>query len=307
MGILTNFNEGDVLLLENAHRLVGEFRDFMCSAMQGFRVNFLVDKGPLAKTINVPLKRFICVATSRDERGCPSGLLDLFDLKVRLRPYSHQELNLISERVANYHGLVISPAMQALVTNASDGTPHGVEVLIRRLARLARIAYAGKDGPASESDIALILATLGIQGPRTDGATMDGLDLSKLSGVEFERVVSTVLQQMGFRCEMTKASGDGGIDIIATLDQPLTGGRYLIQCKRFAPDTPVGAPIVREFYGALTADPEALKGILITTSDFTSQAREFASGLRVELIDGGQLKRLMSRPAEKAKLEEEPH
>jgi restriction system protein len=81
---------------------------------------------------------------------------------------------------------------------------------------------------------------------------------------------------MGFRAETTKASGDGGIDIVATLDRPIVGGTYLLQCKRFAADNLVGAATVREFYGALTADRQAVKGILVTTSGFTAQAQEFA-------------------------------
>ena len=99
---------------------------------------------------------------------------------------------------------------------------------------------------------------------------------------------------MGFRAEMTKATGDGGIDIEAVLDKPIVGGRYLIQCKRFAPESLVGSPTVREFYGAITADRKAIKGILIRTSGYTSQALEFADGLPIELIDGVRLADLLS-------------
>jgi restriction system protein len=97
---------------------------------------------------------------------------------------------------------------------------------------------------------------------------------------------------MGFQTEMTKTSGDGGIDIIAVLDKPIFGGRYLFQCKRFAPDNLVGSPTVRDFYGAVTAD-RAVKGILITTSDFTVQAQEFGRRVGVELVSMNQLKRLL--------------
>jgi restriction system protein len=57
----------------------------------------------------------------------------------------------------------------------------------------------------------------------------------------------------------------------------------------------VGSPTVREFYGALVADRRAAKGILITTSDFSSQAREFAKNLPIELIDGAKLAVLLTR------------
>jgi len=86
---------------------------------------------------------------------------------------------------------------------------------------------------------------------------MSGMD--ELSGIEFEGLITRLLERMGFQAEMTKASGDGGIDVVATLDQPLTGGRYLIQCKRYSPDSLVGSATVREFYGALTADRRAPK------------------------------------------------
>ncbi len=119
--------------------------------------------------------------------------------------------------------------------------------------------------------------------------------LDALSGIEFEGLITQLLERMGFRAEMTKASGDGGVDVVATLDHPVTGGRYLIQCKRYAPDSPVGAATVREFYGVLTADRRAVKGILITTSGFTAQALEFAGGLPLELIGRGQLQRLLDQ------------
>ncbi len=119
-------------------------------------------------------------------------------------------------------------------------------------------------------------------------------DLMSLSGIQFERIITELLEKMGFRAEMTKATGDGGIDVEALLDKPIVGGRYLVQCKRFAPESLVGGPTVREFYGALTADRKAVKGILITTSGFTSQALDFAAGLPIELIDGKGLAELLS-------------
>jgi tetratricopeptide (TPR) repeat protein len=125
------------------------------------------------------------------------------------------------------------------------------------------------------------------------GVSIDSLDT--LSGVDFERLVSQLLERMGFRAEMTKASGDGGVDVVANLDQPFTGGRYLIQCKRYAPDSTIGAATVREFYGAMNADKRAIKGILITTSAFTAQAKEFAEGLPIELIARNKLQQLLDR------------
>jgi len=99
---------------------------------------------------------------------------------------------------------------------------------------------------------------------------------------------------MEFRAETTRATGDGGIDVVAVLDRPILGGKYLFQCKRYAPNNLVGASTVRDFYGAVTAD-KAVKGVLITTSDFTAQAREFAERVGLELINMGRLQSLLTQ------------
>jgi len=104
-----------------------------------------------------------------------------------------------------------------------------------------------------------------------------------------------MLGRMGFRSEITKTTGDGGVDIVASLDKPFVGGRYLIQCKRFDVATQIGAPMIREFYGAVVADGSAVKGIFVTTSTFTNQARDFARSLPIELIDGQQLQSLLEQ------------
>lgn len=126
---------------------------------------------------------------------------------------------------------------------------------------------------------------------RLDGPHSEVERISGLSGQEFESLISGLLTRMGFQAEMTRTTGDGGIDIIAILDKPIVGGRYLFQCKRFAPENLVGAPTVRDFYGAVTAD-RAVKGAFITTSSYTAQAREFAEKAGVELIDLTQLEKL---------------
>ncbi len=93
---------------------------------------------------------------------------------------------------------------------------------------------------------------------------------------------------------MTKAIGDGGIVIVSILDKPVIGGRYLFHFKRLGPDSLVGAPTVREFYGAVTADRKARKGILITNSGFSVQAKGLAGAVGSRLIDGQQLGNLLA-------------
>ena len=118
----------------------------------------------------------------------------------------------------------------------------------------------------------------------------EGIDT--LSGVEFEHVCKRLLENMGFSVETTKASGDGGIDLIGYNTQPLLSGKYIIQCKRYAGS--VGEPIIRDLYGVVTSE-RANKGILLTTGYFTKSAISFAQDKPLELIDGLQLKELINR------------
>lgn len=118
----------------------------------------------------------------------------------------------------------------------------------------------------------------------------EGIDT--LSGIEFEHVCKRLLENMGFTVETTKASGDGGIDLIGYNTQPLLSGKYIIQCKRYAGS--VGEPIIRDLYGVVTSE-RANKGILITTGHFTKSAIAFAENKPIELIDGAQLKVLIEQ------------
>lgn len=106
--------------------------------------------------------------------------------------------------------------------------------------------------------------------------------LNAMSGVEFENLCASLVAGLGFSVEMTKASGDGGIDIVANNALPLYKGKYIIQCKRYTGT--VGEPILRDLYGVVMAE-HANKGILMTTGTFTHNATAFAEGKPLELID----------------------
>ena len=117
-----------------------------------------------------------------------------------------------------------------------------------------------------------------------------GTDINSLSGIEFEKVCQQLVEKMGFETETTKASGDGGIDLIAYNHQPLLSGKYIIQCKRYSGS--VGEPIIRDLYGVITAE-RANKGILITTGYFTKSAIAFAEDKPIELIAGKEVQELL--------------
>ena len=116
-------------------------------------------------------------------------------------------------------------------------------------------------------------------------------DINTLSGIEFEHLCQALLQKAGFDVETTKASGDGGIDLIARCHQPFFDGKYIIQCKRYSGG--VGEPIIRDLYGVVMAE-HANKGILMTTGYFSMSAINFSRNKNLELIDGEKLAELLS-------------
>ena len=112
---------------------------------------------------------------------------------------------------------------------------------------------------------------------------------SQMSGYLFEDYVETILKKMGFRVTNKGYSNDGGIDLIAEYDKHIFKGTYIIQCKNW--QAQVGQPSIRDLYG-VTMSEHANKGILITTSDFSDQAKDFAKGKNIELINGQELNQI---------------
>jgi restriction system protein len=109
-----------------------------------------------------------------------------------------------------------------------------------------------------------------------------------LSWQDFERLIGEAFRQRGYSVAERGGSGaDGGVDLVLTRDRE----RYLVQCKHWRASN-VGVPVVRELYGAMAAEG-AVGGFVVTAGRFTAEAKAFASGRNVELIDGGELNQLL--------------
>ena len=136
-----------------------------------------------------------------------------------------------------------------------------------------------------------------------DAALRDDLlsILKDINPVRFERLILDLLLAMGYgggdlaNSRMTKSSGDGGIDGIIHEDALGLDAVY-IQAKRYAPDIRVGRPAIQQFVGSLNGEG-ATKGMFVTTSDFSTEARAFLGKVqhRIVLINGQELARLMIR------------
>jgi restriction system protein len=119
-----------------------------------------------------------------------------------------------------------------------------------------------------------------------------GRALQQISWQQFESLVGEYFRQRGFRVAESGGGGtDGGVDLVLTLGSD----RYLVQCKHWRA-LKVGVEPVRELYGVMTAR-RAAGGFVVTSGAFTEEAKKFAEGREVELIDGGQLQTLIQRQA----------
>src|SRR5437773_10410181 len=98
MGILTNLGEGDILFIDEIHRLPANIEEFLYPAMEDFRVDFVVDKGMFAKTINVPLKRFTLLGATTRAGSLSSPLRNRFGLFYHLDLYAVEYLHEIVQR-----------------------------------------------------------------------------------------------------------------------------------------------------------------------------------------------------------------
>ena len=127
----------------------------------------------------------------------------------------------------------------------------------------------------------------------TNLAAMDWQDFENLIRELFEWKFST----NGGECKITQASRDGGVDAIAFDPDPILGGKIIIQAKRYT--NVVGVSAVRDLYGTLINEG-ASKGILITTSDYGSDAHKFAKGKPITLLNGNNLLHLLNEMGTKA-------
>lgn len=106
--------------------------------------------------------------------------------------------------------------------------------------------------------------------------------LYEFSSRQFEELVADLLHSLGYETHLTPATRDGGKDIYAARKDALGRFLYIVECKRHAPDNPVGVGVVRSLAGVVNAE-RANGGIVATTSFFTRDAREFQQQLSYQL------------------------
>lgn len=114
-------------------------------------------------------------------------------------------------------------------------------------------------------------------------------ELQAMPPAEFEQLVAETYRALGSRVDLVGGSGDHGVDLLVTSPQ---GEKTVVQCKRYRGS--VGEPVVRDLLGTMQHE-EAAAGALITTGEFTAQARRWAQGKPIQLYDGPAFLKLLQR------------
>jgi Holliday junction DNA helicase RuvB len=144
MGLLTNVSEGDVMFIDEIHRLSTPVEEFIYPAMEDFKVDFTVDSGMHAKTINFPLKRFTLVGATTRAGLLSAPLRGRFGIMLHLEFYSQTELEEILVRSAKLLELECNDSSLGLIASRSRGTPRVANRLLKRVRDYAQVKGEGK-------------------------------------------------------------------------------------------------------------------------------------------------------------------
>jgi Holliday junction DNA helicase RuvB len=143
MGILTNLGGGDILFIDEVHRLPINIEEFLYPAMEDFRVDFVVDKGMFAKTINVPLKKFTLAGATTRAGSLSAPLRNRFGLFFHLEFYDVDDLRQIVRRSARILGTQLDEAGATEIARRARGTPRIANRLLRRVRDFAEVKARG--------------------------------------------------------------------------------------------------------------------------------------------------------------------
>jgi Holliday junction DNA helicase RuvB len=142
-GILTNLQEGDVLFIDEIHRLSSVVEEYLYSAMEEFRLDIMIDSGPSARTIQLALPKFTLIGATTRAGLLTAPLRSRFGVTNRLDYYSVDELLKVVKRSADIMDAPIEPAGVHEIASRSRGTPRIANRLLRRTRDFADVKGDG--------------------------------------------------------------------------------------------------------------------------------------------------------------------
>ncbi|MBR4548627.1 MAG: Holliday junction branch migration DNA helicase RuvB [Oscillospiraceae bacterium] len=243
VAMLTNLNEGDILFVDEIHRLNRAYEEILYPAMEDFAIDIILGKGPSANSIHLELPHFTLIGATTRSGQLTAPLRDRFGVTLRLELYTPEELKRIVTRSAGILGVDIEAEGAYEIASRSRGTPRIANRLLRRVRDFAQVR--------SDGVITREVADAALSSLEVDKLGLDSLDRRMLrSIIEFyhggpvgldtlaatineeavtlEDVYEPYLLQMGFltrtprgRCVTKKAYAHLGIAYIGQQEIPL--------------------------------------------------------------------------------------
>jgi Holliday junction DNA helicase RuvB len=144
VGILTQLKRGDVLFIDEIHRVPPAVEEYLYSAMEDFAVDLTLDQGPNARVLPLKLERFVLAGATTREGLLSAPFRGRFGLLERLTPYPTEDLVAILDRSASILGLSIDRAAATVLAERSRGTPRVANRFLRRARDVAQLARAAR-------------------------------------------------------------------------------------------------------------------------------------------------------------------
>lgn len=150
--LLTNLQEGDVLFIDEIHRLNRSVEEVLYPAMEDRALDIIIGKGPSARSIRLDLPNFTLVGATTRAGQLSAPLRDRFGVIFRLELYTPQELSVIVKRSAGILGIEIDDQGAAMIASRSRGTPRIANRLLKRSRDFAQVKYKGVITEEAASD-----------------------------------------------------------------------------------------------------------------------------------------------------------
>ena len=157
VAILTNLSPGDVLFIDEIHRLPRTVEEILYPAMEDFAVDIIIGKGPSARSIHLPIPKFTLIGATTRAGQLTTPLRDRFGVLLKLELYSPEELSAIVRRSSGILDVDITDDGAAEIAKRSRGTPRIANRLLKRLRDYALVKGDGRITPDVAKDALAML------------------------------------------------------------------------------------------------------------------------------------------------------
>lgn len=244
IGILTNLEAGDILFIDEIHRLSKIVEEFLYPAMESFQIDFVIDKGPYAKTIKFTLKRFTLIGATTRSGLLSAPLRGRFGMLFHLDFYAPEDLVRILARSAKILGVSLAPDAALEIARRSRGTPRIANRLLRRVRDYAQVKADGR--------IAAPVAREALKAQGIDPLGLDEIDRKVL------KAIVDIYRGGPVGVEALAATINEEVDTVTDVIEP-----YLLKAgllKR----TPRGREVTHAVYEHLGLVPKSTAGELFS-------------------------------------------